>query len=383
MVNAARTQRNYDHRLRNLVYSTGRIEIALDRGVPPSTARGWLRTSPREVVSIDELEHSVEELRNEVFALREKNSKLRALLRISGFSLSNTRLPDSSEKQTILHAVDVTGRTLQLPVILRVLRLSTRRYHGWRNAEKECCLEDLTSCPRTVPHQLTPDETRVIKEMATSKEYRHVPTGTLAILAQRLGKVFASTATWYRLLDGTRTYLHGVIDNFSRRILAWKVSSTFDPTATAEILLNASQELSEEKPNLLVDGGVESFNSAVDKLIDSGILKRVLVQTEISYSNSLIESWWRILKKQWLYLDTLDSVNAVESLVEFYVAKHNAHLPHSAFRGQTSDEIYFGTNKDIPELLKEKRETARSARLEWNQTASCESCTIRPAATAN
>jgi hypothetical protein len=36
--------------------------------------------------------------------------------------------------------------------------------------------------------------------MATSDEYRHVPTGTLALLAQRLGKVFASPATWYRLV---------------------------------------------------------------------------------------------------------------------------------------------------------------------------------------
>ena len=431
MVNAARTQRIYDHRLRNLVYSTGRIEIALDRGVPRSTARGWLRNSPREVVSIDKLEHSVEELQEQVFALRERNSKLRALLRlfvtllrISGFSLSNTRLPASTEKQTILRAVDVASRTLQLPVILRVLRLSSRRYHSWRNAEKDCCLEDVTSCPRTTPHQLTPAETRVIKEMATSKEYRHGPTGTLAILAQRLEKVFASAATWYRLirvhglrrprkrvhpakptigiraskpneiwhvdttiirlLDGTRAYLHGVIDNFSRRILAWKVSSTFDPTATAEILLTASRGLSEEKPNLLVDGGVENFNSAVDELVDSGILKRVLPQTEISYSNSLIESWWRILKNQWLYLNTLDSVNAVESLVEFYVAEHNTHLPHSAFRGQTPDEIYFGTNEDIPERLKENRATARSARLSWNQQAICDSCcALRSTASEN
>jgi putative transposase len=32
----------------------------------------------------------------------------------------------------------------------------------------------------------------VIKEMVTALEYRHVPTGTLAVLAQRLGKVWAS-----------------------------------------------------------------------------------------------------------------------------------------------------------------------------------------------
>jgi transposase InsO family protein len=28
--------------------------------------------------------------------------------------------------------------------------------------------------------------------------------------------------TVIRLLDGTRAYLHAVIDNFSRRILAWR-----------------------------------------------------------------------------------------------------------------------------------------------------------------
>ena len=32
--------------------------------------------------------------------------------------------------------------------------------------------------------------------------------------------------TVIRLLDGTRAYLHAVIDNFSRRILAWRVADT-------------------------------------------------------------------------------------------------------------------------------------------------------------
>jgi hypothetical protein len=47
-------------------------------------------------------------------------------------------------------------------------------------------------------------------------------------------------------------------------------------------------------------------NSAVDELIDSGLLTRLLAMTEITYSNSMIESWWRALKHQWLYLNTLD-----------------------------------------------------------------------------
>jgi hypothetical protein len=65
---------------------------------------------------------------------------------------------------------------------------------------------------------------------------------------------------------------------------------------------------------LVADGGVENFNGAVDELIASGLLRRVLAQTEITFSNSMIESWWRVLKHQWLFLNPLDSVRAVEKL---------------------------------------------------------------------
>ena len=72
--------------------------------------------------------------------------------------------------------------------------------------------------------------------------------------------------------------------------MAWRVNDTFIPAVTAELLVEAGREIEDTKPQLLVDGGVENYNSAVDKLVDSGLLKRILAQTEIRYSNSLIES---------------------------------------------------------------------------------------------
>ncbi len=125
---------------------------------------------------------------------------------------------------------------------------------------------------------------------------------------------------------------------------------------------------------LLVDGGVENFNSAVDALIESGLLKRVLAQTEITFSNSLIESWWRVLKHQWLYLNTLDTIATVKKLVDFYVEQHNSQLPHSAFRGQTPDEMYFATGKHIPNRLENSRKAARQSRMEVNRKTSCNIC---------
>ena len=147
------------------------------------------------------------------------------------------------------------------------------------------------------------------------------------------------------MLDGTRAYLHAIIDNFSRRILAWKVGATFDPDCTAELLLTASADVVDETPTVLTDGGVENFNSAVDRLIESGTLKRLLAMTDISFSSSMIESWFRSVKNQWLYLNTLDTVVAVRRLVSFYIDEHNKVVPHAAFKGQTPDVGQAGLPK--------------------------------------
>jgi putative transposase len=179
-----------------------------------------------------------------------------------------------------------------------------------------------------------------------------------------------------RLLDGSRAYLHAVIDNFSRRILAGKVTPTLDPGATAEILLAASKGVDHGVPTVLADGGVENFNGAVDELIHSGRLPRLLAGTEITDSHSMIESWWRVLKHPWLSLNRLDTVRAVEKLVAFYGQEHHSRPPHSAFRGQTPDEMYFKTGDRIPEELEAARQQARQARAEANRKRDGEVCEL-------
>ena len=52
-----------------------------------------------------------------------------------------------------------------------------------------------------------------------------------------------------------------------------------------------------------------------------------------------------------LYLNSLDTASTIEKLVAFYVDEHNSRLPHSAFRGQTPDEMYFGTGEHVPDTL--------------------------------
>jgi len=96
--------------------------------------------------------------------------------------------------------------------------------------------------------------------------------------------------------------------------------------------------------------------------------------TEIRFSNSMIEAWWRSRKHQWLFLDPLASVARLGRLVAFYVAEHNARIPHAAFRGQTPDEMYFGSGDHVPDHLADARDVARRARLNVNRARECVAC---------
>jgi len=206
----------------------------------------------------------------------------------------------------------------------------------------------------------------------------HPSKPKVGIRAERPNEIWHIDTTVIRLVDGTKAYLHAVIDNYSRRILSWRVGASFLTGDTLAVLLEASKNCEAETPTVLADGGVENFNQGVDHLIESGLLRRVLAMTELRFSNSMIEAWWRTLKHQWLFLNTLDSAATVEKLVRFYVTEHNERLPHSAFRGQTPDDMYFGKGDGVPDDLESARIAARRERIEVNRSLSCPVCEPSP-----
>jgi putative transposase len=418
--------KTYDHRLRNLVYTTKDVSLALDLGVPRSTAYGWVRNEPPEVITLDALNLDEQQLQYELIRIRKRCRRLIAVVRLLvvfvrtfGIRIDFSRIPDGKQKMKLLRVIDSARLTLALGSVLKIIGISSSRYYLWEKKQQCNNLDDESSCPKTSVNQLTIEEVFAIKDMATSDEYRHVPTNVLSVLAQRLGKVFASASTWHKLikergwrrprkrlhpakpkvgirterpdekwhidtsviklLDGTKAYIHGVIDNHSRRILSWLVTDHFDIQSTIKILLEATQaSLSPDiRHSFICDSGVENINDSVDELLRKGFLKRILAYVELDFSNSMIESFWRALKHQWLFLNTLDNITTLRRLVAFYVNAHNTQMPHSAFNGQTPDEIYYGTGDKIPQKLKDKRDAARSARIEVNRAMTCDACLNR------
>ena len=414
------SRRSYDHRIRQIICETGNPRSFQHLRILRSTTASWLARGRRSVVSLNR-QHDMASVLDENERLKRRterqtaiNRLLVVLLKLSGFRLDERRLPDGTAKTRVLRAVDRCKEDLSLKSSLRLMRLSPARYHAWKRADKRCELDDRSSCPRSHPTQLTPTEVSTIKDMVTATEYRHMPLRALSLYAQIAGHVFASATTWaklvrqrswrrprrrmypekpktgirathpneywhidvtvIRLFDDTKAYLHAVINNFSRRILSWRLSERLDPNTTCEVLKKAGNNL-DQTPTVVADSGVENVIARVDQLMADGVVRRVLAEVEVSFSNSMIEAFWRSLRHQWLYLHSLDSFTQLEQLIDYYVREHNTQMPHHAFVGQTPDEVYFGHADRVRDRLTTARHQARRARMEANRGKSCRVCT--------
>ena len=270
-----RKQNCYDHRLRDAVFHLGQAKTARYLDIPRSTIHGWKKARTKPVVTLVAPNSYVDD------SLKERTNK-------------------SYSARSIMQA-------------------------------------DASSCPKSTPGKITSKELSDMRLMLESEDYRHLSIGSIVRLASRLGKVHACSSTWYRaiqsgdwirsrnriyppkprvglraakpneywhvdttivrLVDGSRVYLQAVLDNYSRRILAWRLSKRFDAAVTAEILQEAATGLPENTvPSAVMDSGVENVNTKVNELVSDGTIKRVLAQVDIAQSNSMIEAWWRQLK---------------------------------------------------------------------------------------
>jgi hypothetical protein len=94
----------------------------------------------------------------------------------------------------------------------------------------------------------------------------------------------------------------------------------------------------------------------------------------------MIEAFWRSMKHNWLFLNTLDSIENVQRHVSFYVHEHNSVMTHSGFRScparrsRPPDEVFFETATDIHEKLRNEHREAMRLRVTENREQSRSKC---------
>ncbi len=102
------------------------------------------------------------------------------LLKLRGGKLDGARVPDGVSKSAVLRAIASATHRLTLGTVLKIVGISSARYHAWRRKDEGCGLDDQPSCPKSFPCQLTRKEVSTMKDFVESETYRHIAIQNLA-----------------------------------------------------------------------------------------------------------------------------------------------------------------------------------------------------------
>ena len=152
-------------------------------------------------------------------------------------------------------------------------------------------------------------------------------------------QVWAMDITYIPMARGF-VYLAAVVDWFSRRVLAWRLSITLE----VEFCLDAVEEA------LARYGRPKIFNTDQGSQFTSAAFTGLLLENAIAISmdgrgswrdNVFVERLWRSVKYEEVYLRAYDSVGEARASLGRYLDFYNRKRPHSSLAARTPDHAYF------------------------------------------
>jgi putative transposase len=166
------------------------------------------------------------------------------------------------------------------------------------------------------------------------------------LAVSRPNQVWAMDITYIPMSRGF-VYLAAVVDWFSRKVLAWKLSITL----SADFCIGALEEA------LSHHGRPDIFNTDQGSQFTSAEFIKVLKAAEVAISmdgkgawrdNVFVERLWRTVKYEEVYLRAYASVSEARASIGRYLGFYNGRRPHSSLGGQTPDQVYLNQPTPIP-----------------------------------
>jgi putative transposase len=152
-------------------------------------------------------------------------------------------------------------------------------------------------------------------------------------------KVWCADITYIPMRRGF-LYLVAIMDWYSRKVLAWRLSNSLD----ADFCIAALEDA------LMNYGIPEIFNTDQGSQFTSYPFTQVLKDAQIKISmdgkgrwmdNIMIERLWRSLKYECVYLNAFEVGSEVRQGIGKWINFYNERRPHSSLDDHTPDEVYW------------------------------------------
>jgi putative transposase len=152
-------------------------------------------------------------------------------------------------------------------------------------------------------------------------------------------QVWATDISYIPMAKGF-VYLVAIVDWFSRKVLAWRLSITMEADFCVEALEEALAHF----------GKPEIFNTDQGSQFTSQAFTGVLLREKIAISmdgrgawrdNVIVERLWRSVKYEEVYLHAYGGVSEARASIGRYLGFYNGRRPHSSLAAKTPDQTYF------------------------------------------
>lgn len=170
-------------------------------------------------------------------------------------------------------------------------------------------------------------------------EHKIYPYLLRGLNINRPNQVWCADITYIPMWKGF-LYLVAVMDWYSRKVLAWRLSNTMATDFCVEAVNEAIEKY----------GTPEIFNTDQGSQFTSFVFQRTLEDRNIRISmdgkgrwmdNIMIERLWRSLKYECVYLYAFETGSETRVGIGNWMIYYNTRRPHSSMNGSTPDEFFI------------------------------------------
>ena len=169
-------------------------------------------------------------------------------------------------------------------------------------------------------------------------EHRIYPYLLRDLMIDRPNQVWCADITFLPMRRGFLD-LVAVMDWFSRKVLAWRLSNTMDAAFCVAALEEALARFG--KPDIFnTDQGSQFTRLAFTQLLNGAGIRISMDGRGRWMDNVFIERLWRSLKYECVYLHAFETGSELRAGLTRWIGYYNGQRPHSALAGRTPDEAY-------------------------------------------